>query len=102
MAFLQRVTAERRREARATARRSTRRCRCRRAAPVDDVIVYRRGPERYLIVVNAANIAKDWQWLQSQSPTGCTLADLSETFALVALQGPKAEAILQPLTSRST
>jgi aminomethyltransferase len=66
--------------------------------PVDDVIVYRRGPERYLIVVNAANLAKDWEWLQSQSPSGCTLADLSETFALVALQGPKAESILQPLT----
>ena len=66
--------------------------------PVDDVIVYRRGPERYLIVVNAANLAKDWQWLQSQSPSGCTLADLSEAFALIALQGPRAEAILQPLT----
>ncbi len=66
--------------------------------PVDDVIVYRRGPERYLIVVNAANIAKDWEWLQSQGPSGCTLEDQSDAFALIALQGPKAEAILQGLT----
>ena len=67
--------------------------------PVDDIIVYRRSSERYLIVVNAANLAKDWQWLKSQSPSGCTLEDLSDSFALIALQGPKAEAILQPLTS---
>ncbi len=66
--------------------------------PVDDIILYRRGPERYLIVVNAANIAKDWEWLRSQVPSGCTLEDQSEAFALIALQGPKAEAILQGLT----
>ncbi len=66
--------------------------------PVDDIIVYRRGDERYLVVVNAANIAKDWAWLQSQQPSGCTLGDQSDAFALLALQGPKAEAILQGLT----
>jgi len=66
--------------------------------PVDDVIVYRRGPERYLMVVNAANVAKDWAWLQSQQPSGCTLDDRSDTFALLALQGPKAQVILQGLT----
>ncbi|HKZ33280.1 MAG TPA: glycine cleavage system aminomethyltransferase GcvT [Vicinamibacteria bacterium] len=66
--------------------------------PVDDIIVYRRGDERYMVVVNAANIAKDWAWLQAQQPSGCTLADQSDAFALVALQGPKAEAILQGLT----
>jgi aminomethyltransferase len=66
--------------------------------PVDDIIVYRRGAERYLVVVNAANIAKDWAWLQAQQRSGCTLEDQSDAFALVALQGPKAEAILQRLT----
>jgi aminomethyltransferase len=66
--------------------------------PVDDIIVYRRGDERYLVVVNAANIAKDWEWLRSQQPTGCSLDDQSDAFALLALQGPKAEAILQGLT----
>jgi aminomethyltransferase len=66
--------------------------------PVDDIIVYRRGAERYLVVVNAANIEKDWAWLQSQAPTGCVLRDRSDEFALLALQGPRAEAILQGLT----
>jgi aminomethyltransferase len=66
--------------------------------PVDDVIVYRRGPERFLVVVNAANVAKDWAWLQAQGPTGCALEDKSDAFALVALQGPRAQAILQGLT----
>ncbi|MFI4943421.1 MAG: glycine cleavage system aminomethyltransferase GcvT, partial [Burkholderiales bacterium] len=66
--------------------------------PVDDVIVYRRAPDRFLVVVNAANLAKDWEWLKSQSPAGCTLEDLSEAYALIALQGPKAERVLQPLT----
>jgi aminomethyltransferase len=66
--------------------------------PVDDIIVYRRGAERYLVVVNAANVEKDWAWLQSQSPSGCTLRNRSDEFALLALQGPRAEAILQGLT----
>jgi aminomethyltransferase len=67
-------------------------------APVDDVIVYRRSERRYLIVVNAANVEKDWRWLLGQKPSGCGLHDLSAQFALLALQGPKAETILQPLT----
>jgi aminomethyltransferase len=66
--------------------------------PVDDVIVYRRSERRYLVVVNAANVEKDWRWLLSQRPAGCGLHDLSDRFALLALQGPKAQAILQPLT----
>jgi aminomethyltransferase len=67
--------------------------------PVDDVIVYRRSERRYLVVVNAANVAKDWAWLLAQKPQACGLHDLSEQYALVAVQGPKAEAILQPLTA---
>jgi aminomethyltransferase len=66
--------------------------------PVDDVIVYRRSERRYLVVVNAANVEKDWRWLLDQKPSGCGLHDLSDRFALLALQGPKAEAILQGLT----
>jgi aminomethyltransferase len=66
--------------------------------PVDDIIVYRRSERRYLVVVNAANVEKDWNWLLSQKPSGCGLHDLSDQFALLALQGPKAEAILQGLT----
>jgi aminomethyltransferase len=66
--------------------------------PVDDVIVYRRSPTRFLVVVNAASVEKDWQWLLAQRPSGCGLHNLSDEFALLALQGPKAEAILQGLT----
>jgi len=70
-----------------------------RGCPVDDVIVYRRAEDRFLVVVNAANIDKDFAWLQSQDPAGCTLRDRSDDFALVALQGPTAEEILRGLTS---
>lgn len=66
--------------------------------PVDDVIVYRRSERRYLVVVNAANVEKDWRWLVDQKPSACGMHDLSDQFALLALQGPKAEAILQGLT----
>jgi aminomethyltransferase len=66
--------------------------------PVDDIIVYRRSERRFLVVVNASNIEKDWNWLLAQKPTGCGLHNLSDQFALLALQGPKAEAILQQLT----
>jgi aminomethyltransferase len=66
-------------------------------APLDDVILYRRAENLYLMVVNAANAAKDWAWLQSQGPEACRLTDRSDDTALVALQGPKAQAILQPL-----
>ena len=68
-------------------------------APVDDVIVYRRAADRFLLVVNAANLERDWGWLRSQGPDGCELRDGSDDYALLALQGPNAEAILQPTTA---
>ena len=67
-------------------------------APVDDVIVSRRAANDFLIVVNAGNIQKDWEWLRSQSPQACELANRSDETALIALQGPRAQEILQPLT----
>src|SRR6266545_3602277 len=48
---------------------------------------------------NAANLEKDWGWLRSQGPVGCELRDRSDDYALLALQGPSAQAILQPLTA---
>jgi glycine cleavage system T protein (aminomethyltransferase) len=66
--------------------------------PVDDIIVYRRSERRFLIVVNAANVEKDWKWLLAQNPSGCGLHNLSDEYGLLALQGPKAAAILQGLT----
>jgi len=67
--------------------------------PVDDIIVYRRGPERFLVVVNAANIEKDFQWLAARGPSDCEVRNLSDRYALIALQGPAAVSILQPLVS---
>jgi aminomethyltransferase len=68
-------------------------------APVDDIIVYRFNAERFLLVVNASNRAKDVAWLNSQGAKGCEIHDRSDEFALLALQGPKAAGILQTLTT---
>jgi aminomethyltransferase len=68
-------------------------------APADDVVVLRRGPERFMLVVNAGNIEKDLRWLQEQSPAGCVVKNRSDDYALLALQGPKAPAVLQSLTA---
>ena len=67
-------------------------------APVDDVIVSRKAGDRYLLVVNAGNIEKDIRWLQRQGPRDCALKDRSDEFGLIALQGPRSQEILQPLT----
>ena len=65
---------------------------------IDDVLVYRRGPERYWMVVNAANIDKDFDWISSHAGADVELENVSDAYALVALQGPKAVEVLQPLT----
>ncbi len=65
---------------------------------VDDVLVYRRVENRYLVVVNAANIDKDFAWIESRAEGEVELTNASDDYALMALQGPKALAILQPLT----
>ncbi len=67
--------------------------------PVDDIIVMRRSAERYFVVVNAANIAKDFAWLKGQGPQDCSLVNRSDDYALLAIQGPKAQAVLAPLTA---
>ena len=69
-----------------------------KGCPLDDVILYRRGADRYLMIVNAANIEKDLAWLDAQGPTGCEVRDVSDARALLALQGPQAASILQALT----
>jgi aminomethyltransferase len=67
---------------------------------IDDLLVYHLDEGHYMLVVNAANIAKDFAWVQEQARNFPDVAviDQSETTALLALQGPKAEAILQPFT----
>ncbi|MDQ7054088.1 MAG: glycine cleavage system aminomethyltransferase GcvT [candidate division KSB1 bacterium] len=64
---------------------------------VDDLIVYRHE-DHYLMVVNAANLEKDWQWLQEHAMPGVELRNESDDTALMALQGRHAEKVLQPLT----
>jgi aminomethyltransferase len=68
-------------------------------APVDDVTIFRRAANRYLLIVNAGNIEKDFRWLQQQGPQDATLENKSDAYALLALQGPRAVEILQPLTT---
>lgn len=66
---------------------------------VDDILVYRFNAEKYLLVVNASNIEKDWQWLNQNNRVGATLENVSDNVAQLAIQGPQAYKILQQLTS---
>lgn len=72
---------------------------------VDDLLIYRLGEERFMLVVNASNIGKDFQWLESHLPAAgeglvpaVELTDCSEATALLALQGPAAARILGRVT----
>ena len=64
---------------------------------VDDLLIY-RFPERFIMVVNASNIEKDFEWLRSHLIDGVILKNRSDDYALLAIQGPKAEATLRKLT----
>ncbi|MEZ5149006.1 MAG: glycine cleavage system aminomethyltransferase GcvT [Bacteroidales bacterium] len=71
---------------------------------VDDLLVYRFGPEKYLLVINAANIEKDWNWLLEQSKQfsleiGKELINASDDIAQLAIQGPLALKAMQKLTN---
>lgn len=67
---------------------------------VDDFLTYRLEKEKYLLVVNASNIEKDWNWIQQHNQEiGADLENVSDRFSLLAVQGPKAQETLQKLTS---
>jgi len=66
---------------------------------VDDLIIYKIKEEQYLLVVNASNIEKDWNWIQSKNDVGANMRDLSEDYSLLAIQGPKAIEAMQSITS---
>ena len=66
---------------------------------VDDLLVYHYEDEKYLLVVNAANIEKDWNWCVSHNTVGAELENSSDRMAQLAIQGPKATEVLQRLTS---
>ena len=66
---------------------------------VDDLLVYKIKGEQYLLVVNASNIDKDWDWISSQNDLGVEMKNLSDDYSLLAIQGPKAVEAMQALTS---
>jgi aminomethyltransferase len=66
---------------------------------VDDLIVYKLEEEKYLLVVNASNIEKDWNWISSHNTMGAHMENRSDDYALLAIQGPKAVDAMQSLSS---
>ncbi|WP_309641084.1 glycine cleavage system aminomethyltransferase GcvT [Flavobacterium sp.] len=66
---------------------------------VDDLIVYRMKEDQYLLVVNASNIDKDWEWISSFNDMNVEMRNLSDDYSLLAIQGPKAVEAMQSLTS---
>ena len=65
---------------------------------VDDLIIYMISEEKYLLVVNASNIEKDWNWINKHNDVGAELENISDQMSLLAVQGPKAVDLLQELT----
>jgi aminomethyltransferase len=70
----------------------------REGTAVDDLLVYRYSGERFMLVVNAANIEKDFEWIQSLNRFDAHISNSSDETGLLALQGPRAAEILKPLT----
>ncbi len=66
---------------------------------VDDLIIYRIKESTYLLVVNASNIEKDWNWISSYNAINAEMKNISDNFSLLAIQGPKAIEAMQSLTS---
>ena len=64
---------------------------------IDDLLVYSYEPGKYMLVVNAANKSKDWNWINLQNDVGAELQDSSENISQLAIQGPKATETLQKL-----
>lgn len=65
---------------------------------IDDLIIYMIDEQTYLLVVNASNIEKDWNWIEKHNDLGVVLEDASEEYTLLAIQGPKAAEAMQSLT----
>jgi len=65
---------------------------------VDDLLVYCLGESEYMLVVNASNIEKDWDWIQKFNTQGVNMVDKSDEYSLLAIQGPKATSAIESLT----
>lgn len=68
---------------------------------IDDLLVYRRAADSFLLVINAGNRAEDWAWMQDHNPMGATLENRSDDYALLALQGPAAFDIARPFVGEA-
>ena len=66
---------------------------------VDDLLVYRFNAEKYMLVVNASNIEKDWNWITQFNINNAIISNMSDAYSLLAVQGPMASQALQSLTS---
>jgi len=66
---------------------------------VDDLIIYMISDDEYMLVVNASNIEKDWNWISSHNDLNVTMTNKSDDWSLLAIQGPKAVEAMQSLTS---
>jgi aminomethyltransferase len=66
---------------------------------VDDLLVYRIDEKTYMLVVNASNIEKDWDWISKYNTKGVVMKNISDHTSLLAIQGPKAAEALQSLTN---
>lgn len=65
---------------------------------VDDLIIYRMAENEYMLVVNASNIEKDWNWISQFNDLGVEMTNKSDEYSLLAIQGPKAAEAMQSLT----
>lgn len=65
---------------------------------VDDLLVYRIHEDEYMLVVNASNMEKDWNWITSHNDLGVTMHNQSDEMSLLAIQGPLAAKAMQTLT----
>jgi aminomethyltransferase len=65
---------------------------------VDDLLVYKIRDNEYMLVVNASNIEKDWNWISRFNTSGAVMKNISDELCLFAVQGPKAKGVLQSLT----
>ena len=70
------------------------------AGIVDDLLVYKIADDKFLLVVNASNIEKDFSWMNENNKFGGTLENKSDEYSLIAVQGPNSNKTLQKLCDK--
>jgi len=69
---------------------------------VDDLLIYRINGERYLLVINASNIEKDWKWIREQNNMGADIINASDDTGQLAVQGPLADDVIREITGEDS